>query len=29
MLFLTDDNDFVGEDQSITTDEIKELSEGM
>ena len=29
MLFLTEDNDFVGDEQKITMDEVVELSEGM
>jgi hypothetical protein len=29
MLFLTDDNDFRGEEQDITLDEVMELTEGM
>ena len=29
MLFLTEDNDFVGDEQTITIEEVVELSEGM
>ena len=29
MLFLTEDNDFAGDDRNITMDEVVELSEGM
>ncbi|ACO63999.1 ferredoxin thioredoxin reductase [Micromonas commoda] len=29
MLFLTEDNDFVGDEQTITMEEVVELSEGM
>lgn len=29
MLFLTEDNDFRGEDQAITLQEIQEATEGM
>lgn len=29
MLFLTEDNDFVGDEQTITIEECKELAEGM
>jgi len=29
MLFLPSDNDFAGEDQSITMDELKEGTAGM
>jgi len=29
MLFLTEDNDFAGDEKTITMEEVKELSEGM
>jgi ferredoxin-thioredoxin reductase catalytic chain len=29
MLFLTEDNDFVGDEQAISMEEVVELSEGM
>lgn len=29
MLFLTDDNDFRGDDQAITLDEVIESTKGM
>lgn len=29
MLFLTDDNDFSGKDQTITLEEVKEATQGM
>lgn len=29
MLFLTEDNDFAGKDQTISIDEIKESTVGM
>lgn len=29
MLFLTEDNDFAGDDQSISIDEIKDSTAGM
>ena len=29
MLFLTEDNDFVGDEQTITIEECKELAAGM
>ena len=29
MLFLTEDNDFRGEDQEITLDEVVEATKGM
>ena len=29
MLFLTEDNDFAGDERTITVEEVVELSEGM
>jgi ferredoxin-thioredoxin reductase catalytic chain len=29
MLFLTEDNDFAGDERTITMEEVVELSEGM
>jgi hypothetical protein len=29
MLFLTEDNDFAGDERNITIEEVNELSEGM